>query len=47
MTWYPIDDKAYADERFRRVGPEGCSLYAFAGSYCMDHLTDGFVPDWL
>jgi len=44
--WFPIDDKAHSDDRFRRAGLNAAGLYAMAGSYCADQLTDGFVPDW-
>jgi hypothetical protein len=46
MSWFNVDDKSHSDNRFRQVGLDGCGLYAVAGSYCMDQLTDGFVPDW-
>jgi hypothetical protein len=46
MTWFPVDDKAHSQDAFRRVGLEGCGLYAMAGSYCCDQLTDGHVPQW-
>jgi hypothetical protein len=46
MSWFPFDDKAHSDDRFRRAGLAGVGLYAMAGAYCADQLTDGFVPDW-
>lgn len=46
MSWFNIDDKAHSDDRFNRAELDGCGLFAVAGSYCMDHLTDGFVPRW-
>jgi hypothetical protein len=46
MSWFNVDDKSHSDDRFRRAGLDGFGLYAAAGSFCMDQLTDGFVPDW-
>ncbi len=46
MSWFPFDDKAHSDDRFRRAGLAAVGLYAMAGAYCADQLTDGFVPDW-
>lgn len=48
MPWYPIDDKAHSADAFRRQPQRICpaGLYALAGSWCMDHLTDGAVPAW-
>jgi hypothetical protein len=46
--WFPIDDKAHSSDVFRDAKGLICpaGLYAMAGSWCMDHLTDGFVPAW-
>jgi hypothetical protein len=46
--WFPIDDKAHSDDLWRRSndGLAAAGLYALAGSYSMDHLTDGHVPFW-
>ena len=46
MPWFNVDDKAHCDDRFRQIGLDGFGLFAAAGSYSMDELTDGFVPDW-
>lgn len=46
MSWFPFDDKAHSDDRFRRAGLAAVGLYVMAGAYCADQLTDGFVPDW-
>lgn len=46
MSWFNIGDECHDDPRFREVGLAGCGLFAIAGSYCMDQLTDGFVPKW-
>ena len=46
MPWFNVDDKAHSDPLFRQVGLDGFGLFAAAGSWCMDHLTDGYVPLW-
>jgi hypothetical protein len=46
MPWFNVDDKAHDDDRFRQAGLAAFGLFAAAGSYCMDKLTDGFVPHW-
>ncbi|MCV7089612.1 hypothetical protein [Mycobacterium interjectum] len=46
MPWFNVDDKAHSDARFRQVGLDGFGLFAAAGAYSMDELTDGFVPHW-
>lgn len=56
MTWFKVDDgfhshrkvlamrrrKVQASERVAAAG-----LWALAGSWCSENLTDGFVPDYL
>ena len=46
MTWFNVGDEEHSDPNLRDAGLDGFGLYAAAGSYCMNHLTEGFVPDW-
>lgn len=46
MSWFNIGDEAHRDNRHRESGLDGFGLFAAAGSYTMDELTDGFVPEW-
>lgn len=44
MSWFKVDDKLWGSPKWlaMRSGPR--ALWVTAGSYCMDQLTDGFVP---
>lgn len=44
MTWFYVDDHLHEHPKARRAGLEAMGMWALAGSYCADHLTDGFVP---
>lgn len=44
MTWFFVDDHLHEHAKARRAGLEAMGLWALAGSYCADNLTDGFVP---
>lgn len=46
MAWFPVDDTAHSADAFRRSPLAAAGLYAMAGSWCMDQLTDGAVPAW-
>jgi len=46
LTWFNVGDEEHSDPKLRAAGLDGFGLYAAAGSYCMNHLTEGFVPDW-
>ena len=46
MPWFKVDDKLHSHRKAARAG-EALALWVVAGSWCMDHLTDGFVPDYM
>lgn len=44
MPWFRVDDKLHDHRKSRRAGLPAMGLWVLAGSWSMDHLTDGFVP---
>ena len=46
MAWFKVDDKFHSHRKAARAGEALC-LWVLAGSWCMDHLTDGFIPDYI
>jgi hypothetical protein len=46
MPWFKVDDKLHSHTKAAKAG-EALSLWVVAGSWSMDHLTDGFVPDYI
>lgn len=47
MTWFRVDDKIHSHKKRLRAGMAAMGLWTTAGSWCSDHLTDGFVPDYV
>lgn len=59
MSWFKIDDKLHAHRKVQRLirrirnggsrGPNchAMGLWAIAGSWCGQAMTDGFVPDYM
>jgi hypothetical protein len=45
MTWFKVDDKFHSHPKVIATDPAALGLWAVAGSWVSDHLTDGFVPD--
>lgn len=45
MTWFKLDDGFHSHPKIIAVGNEAAGLYARCGSYCAQHLTDGFIPE--
>lgn len=45
MPWFKVDDKLHDHRKARAAGVAAMGLWALAGSWCADNLTDGFVPD--
>jgi hypothetical protein len=46
VVWFGVDDKLHGHIKARRAGVAAMGLWALCGSYCTDHLTDGYVaPD--
>jgi hypothetical protein len=44
MTWFKVDDGFHCHPKVLEAGNECVGLYVRCGSYCAQHLTDGFVP---
>lgn len=47
MTWFKVDDKLHSHKKAARAGTAAMGLWTLAGSWCADHLSDGFVPDYI
>src|ERR1051326_4951718 len=45
MPWFKVDDKIHDHEKARKAGVAAMGLWSLAGSWCMDNLKDGFVPE--
>lgn len=46
MVWFKVDDKLHSHKKAMRAGAEAMGLWALAGSWAADQLTDGWVPDY-
>lgn len=50
MPWFKVDDKFHSHRKVMLLGKRdfaAISLWTVAGSWCADHLTDGFIPDYV
>lgn len=47
MPWFMVDDKLHSHKKAVRAGVQAMGLWVLAGSWSADHLTDGFVPDFI
>lgn len=47
MPWFKVDDKLHSHKKAARAGTDALGLWVLCGSWAMDHLTDGFVPDYI
>lgn len=45
MPWFKVDDKLHDHRKARKAGKAAMGVWVLAGSWSMDNLTDGFVPD--
>ena len=45
MPWFKVDDGFAFHPKALKVGNTACGLWVRAGSWSMQQLTDGFVPD--
>lgn len=45
MTWFKVDDKLHDHRKARRAGNRAMGVWVLSGSWSMDNLTDGFIPD--
>lgn len=43
MTWFKVDDQFWSHPKVVALSPDAGWLWTRAGSYCGQHLTDGFV----
>lgn len=44
MSWFRLDDRFHGNPKVLAAGNAAVGLYVRCGTYCADHLTDGFVP---
>lgn len=44
MVFFAVDDKLHDHAKARRAQKAAIGVWALAGSWCGDNLTDGFVP---
>ncbi len=44
MVWFRVDDGWHSHPKVLELSLSACGLWAKAGSWSADHLTDGFVP---
>lgn len=47
MPWFKVDDKFHSHIKVGQAGVSAIGLWVLAGSWCMDQLEDGFVPDFI
>ena len=45
MPWFKVDDKLHDHRKARKAGKAAIGVWVLAGSWAMDNLTDGFIPD--
>lgn len=45
MTWFKVDDNLAFHRKVVAAGNAAMGLWVRAGSWCAQHLTDGFIPD--
>lgn len=45
MPWFKVDDKLHDHRKARRAGKAAMGVWVLAGSWAMDNLSDGFVPE--
>ena len=45
MTWFKVDDSFHSHPKIAATSLAALGLWAVAGTWSGDHLTDGFVPD--
>ena len=46
MAWFKVDDKLHSHKKTMKAG-EAMALWVIAGSWCADHMTDGFIPAYV
>lgn len=46
MPWFKVDDSLHSHPKVRRAGLAAMGLWAVAGSYSSQYVTEGFIPEW-
>lgn len=46
MPWFKVDDQLATHPKVSKAGLAAMGLWVKAGSWCAQHLTDGFVPEY-
>lgn len=44
MTWFKVDDGLHSHPKALAAGTAALGLWVRCGSYCAQHLTEGFIP---
>lgn len=44
IPWFKVDDKLHDHRKIRKAGKSAMGVWVLAGSWSMDNLTDGFIP---
>ena len=45
MVWFKVDDRFHHHPKAIAAGPAAIGLWTIAGSWSVDNLTDGFIPN--
>ena len=45
MTWFKVDDNYWSHPKVLLTPLDVRGMWVSAGSWCAQHLTDGFIPD--
>jgi len=44
VVWFKVDDRFHSHPKAIAAGPAAIGLWTLAGSWSVEHLTDGFIP---
>lgn len=44
MTWFHVDDGFWSHPKTIGISLEAVGVWTLAGSWCAQHLTDGYIP---
>jgi hypothetical protein len=47
MPWFMVDDSFHSHKKAARAGAAALGLWVLAGSWAAQHLSDGWVPDYI
>jgi hypothetical protein len=45
VPWFRLEDSFHSHPKVIAAGNEAVGLYVRCGTYCAEHLTDGFIPE--